>query len=723
MKLKTYLALFIASLGLTGIVLFVGTSQKVYADGGVGAGGSGSCSSSCTGGGHYTRNGWGWVIYQVSGPGPTDGFRNGTSWSSAQSTCQRAGARTMYANIVLNSSSPGTGMVYDYQSSWASFQGHFTTGTAVDNSPARATAISTATAQNAFNNLPSYGVNTSGYTFGSNVGWFCYDYTPPANPATCSLSASPNAIIEGNSTTITWSSRDASSVTVTGNGNSWSGTSGSRSDRPTTTTTYRGTASGPGGSGTCSVTVTVTPRPRCSISASPSSYVSGGSNTTTITWSSTNATGMTVKRGSTTLSTALSGSYTDNQSSSATYTGTVTGPGGTGNCSTNVTVYPPPTCNASPNYPAPNEPVTFTATGGDPSKPYTWSGGYVGNPYVTSYPTAGIYTVTVTNGNVTQSCSVTVVNKPYHRVFGGDTLSGVGFAAPDTTCPASSVVNGKRPLGFVRQIGGNYTGGGNSHANIATGAIVDFVSGMLEPGPSNPRAFAFANTGGGYGGNFSRANLATACATNYYSQMPGGTTALPPTTNVPTTDGDYSYTGNLVISGGTVPAGVQATIYVNGNVFISSNITFANSNAYSPNIRQIPSLRIVAQGSIYVGANVTELNGIFIAQPNGASGGTFYTCGFDRGGGSFTGPSSSGGSPLTSSEFVNQCATQQLTVYGAVVARDIKLYRSRGTLPTATEGFPSNAAERFIYTPDTWFNGDPSTSKPFQSYTALPPLL
>ena len=58
-------------------------------------------------------------------------------------------------------------------------------------------------------------------------------------------------------------------------------------------------------------------------------------------------------------------------------------------------------------------------------------------------------------------------------------------------------------------------------------------------------------------------------------------------TNVPTTDGNYSYTGNLIISGGTVPAGVHATIYVNGNVFISSNISFANSNAYSPNTRQI----------------------------------------------------------------------------------------------------------------------------------------
>ena len=84
MKLRTYLALFVATLGLAGVILAVGLPQKAYADGGVGAGGSGSCSSSCSGGGHYTRNGWGWVIYQVSGPGPTDGFRNGTSWASAK---------------------------------------------------------------------------------------------------------------------------------------------------------------------------------------------------------------------------------------------------------------------------------------------------------------------------------------------------------------------------------------------------------------------------------------------------------------------------------------------------------------------------------------------------------------------------------------------------------------------------------------------------------------
>ena len=723
MKLRTYLALFVATLGLAGVILAVGLPQKAYADGGVGAGGSGSCSSSCSGGGHYTRNGWGWVIYQVSGPGPTDGFRNGTSWASAKATCERAGATTMYANIVLNSSSPGTGMVYDYQSSWASFQGHFATGTRVDNNPARATAISTATAQNAFNNLPSYGVNTSGYTFGSNVGWFCYDYTPPPSPPTCTLSASPNAIIEGNSTTISWTSQNASSMTVTGNGNTWTGTSGSKSDRPTSTVTYRGSVSGSGGSATCSVTVTVTPKPRCTISASPSSYVAGGSNTTRITWSSTNATGMTVKRGSTTISTALNGSYTDSQSSSSTYTGTVTGPGGSGSCSTNVVVYAAPSCTGSPAIAAVDAQVTFTASQGDPNKPYTWSSGYVGNPYVTSYGTPGQYTVSVTNGGVTTSCSVTVVNEPYHRVFGGDTLAGVGFAATDTTCPASSVSNGKRQLGFVRQVGGNYTGGGNSHANIATGAIVEFVSGMLEPGPSNPRTFAFSNTSGAFGGNLNVSNLATACAANYYNQLPGGATTLSSPANVPATDGDYTYNGNFNLTGGTVPAGKRVTLYVNGDVFISGNITYANSNAYSPNPTQIPSFKLVVQGNIYVSATVTELNGIYIAQPNGASGGTFYTCGFDRGGNNFTGPSSSGGNPATSSEFVNQCAAQPLSVYGAVVAKTVQLHRSRGTLPNATEGFPSNAAEKFIYTPDVWFNGDPSTSKPFQSYTALPPLL
>lgn len=859
----SYFKLFGLVFGFTGIVLMF-LPNTVSAGGGVGGGGSGGGG----GGGHQTSYGWGWSIYQTSGAGPTDGFRNGATWANAKSTCQGANASQVYAFIVYNSTKDG--MVYDYQSSWDNFQGHFANGTSLDHG--KATAISTSQAKSAYDSLGSYGVSTSGFTWGSNVGWFCYNFAPPppqtsnvqihvfksrtdnsgsytnisgattagncgnsasamttngsgigardmnvgdglclritspkpavaqyqtingpyirpwgegygsgcgnyqsssnytahcasgsyecqrvgtkdpntcggvdrasdrgfdfvyvitpAPTPSCSISANPNPMNEGENTTISWSSSYGSSMTVTGNGKSWSGTSGSRSDNPTRTVTYTGSVSNADGSASCSTVVTVIPLPRCTISVSPSSYVGGGSNYTTVTWSSTNASNVTVNRGSTFFASGTSGSKTDNQQAPNTYNynGTATIVGARSitlstTCSANLVVYPEPSCSSSPTYPAPNDTVTYFASGGDPSKPYNWSNGYTGNPMSTSYGSAGIYTESVTNGGVTRSCTATVVNKPYHRAFGGDTLAGVGFAATDSTCPASSITSGKRPLGFTRNIGGNYTGGGNSHANISTGAIVEFVSGMLEPGPSNPRVFAFANTGGGYGGNFSTANLSSACATNYYSKM-GATSPISSTVSPASlANQDYRSTSNLIIGGGQVSAGVRTTIYVDGNVFISGPITYAGSGGYGTNPGNIPSLRIVAKGNIYVGASVSEINGVFIAQPDDSNArGGFYTCGFDRGSNIFTGPSASGGSPYSSSEFVNQCASTPLTVYGAVVARDIFLHRSQGTLPTVTEGFPSTSAERFIYTPDTWFNGDPSISKPFQAYTALPSI-
>lgn len=597
--------------------------------------------------------------------------------------------------------------------------------------------------------IPSYECQVAGTSAGSTCGGAVRDRASdtgfdlvyeidPAPAPSCSISASPNPMNEGENTTIRWSSSYGASMTIKKNGVAWdSGTSGSRSDNPTSTVTYSAHVTNADGAADCSTVVTVIPLPDCTISASPSSYVGGGSNSTTIRWDSTNATAVNITRGGTNFASGVRGSQSDNQQDANTYTytctATIAGAHGvtlSRSRSVNLTVYPPPGCSASPASPpyyyAPNDTVTYVASGGDPANTYTWSSGTTGPTYSTVYGSAAIYTVSVTNGGVTKSCQAYVVNKPFHRVFGGDTLAGVGFAAPDTSCPAASIVGNKRQLGFTRNIGGNYTGGGNSHANVATGSIFEFVSGMLEPGPSNPRVFAFANNGGGYGGNFNTANLASACATNYYSKMVPGL-PTPPANVSGLADGSYSYNGNLSLGGGTVPSGVHAIIYVNGNVFISSNIAFAGSGAYGTDPTNIPSLRIVAQGNIYVGSGVSELNGVYIAQPNGASGGSFYTCGFDRGGGTFNGPSvssgdGSSGNPYISSEYISQCASQPLSVYGAVIARDIKLFRSQGTLPGGTEGYPSSAAERFIYTPDTWFNGDPSTSKPFQSYTALPSI-
>jgi peptidoglycan-associated lipoprotein len=83
---------------------------------------------------------------------------------------------------------------------------------------------------------------------------------PPAAPApTATLSASPDVIAAGRSTTLTWHTQDANDITITGLGTV--SASGSRTVIPSASTTYDLNAKGPGGSTDASARVTVGPAP------------------------------------------------------------------------------------------------------------------------------------------------------------------------------------------------------------------------------------------------------------------------------------------------------------------------------------------------------------------------------------------------------------------------------------------------------------------------------
>ncbi len=83
---------------------------------------------------------------------------------------------------------------------------------------------------------------------------------PPAAP-TASLTANPATIQQGQSTTLSWRTENATDVTVEGIGKV--DPNGSQTVKPTDSTTYRLTAKGPGGTqdATARVTVTVPPPP------------------------------------------------------------------------------------------------------------------------------------------------------------------------------------------------------------------------------------------------------------------------------------------------------------------------------------------------------------------------------------------------------------------------------------------------------------------------------
>ena len=98
------------------------------------------------------------------------------------------------------------------------------------------------------------------------------------DPPSASISANPSTIIEGQSTTLSWStSGDVDSVSITNIGGV--GTGGSISVSPNSTTTYTVTASNVAYNRSDSITVTVFQRPTVNLSLDNNSIVYGESTT------------------------------------------------------------------------------------------------------------------------------------------------------------------------------------------------------------------------------------------------------------------------------------------------------------------------------------------------------------------------------------------------------------------------------------------------------------
>lgn len=160
--------------------------------------------------------------------------------------------------------------------------------------------------------------------------------TVKASPPTAKLTAAPTTIKLGNSATLTWSTTNATSVSID-NGIGTVAASGSTTVSPNTTTTYTLTATGSSGTATATATVTVqSSMPSATLSASPSTLTAGQSST--LTWTTTNATTVSIDQGIGTVSS--SGTTVVSPTNTTQYTLTATGPAGTTAVSTTVTVSP-----------------------------------------------------------------------------------------------------------------------------------------------------------------------------------------------------------------------------------------------------------------------------------------------------------------------------------------------------------------------------------------------
>jgi YVTN family beta-propeller protein len=149
---------------------------------------------------------------------------------------------------------------------------------------------------------------------------------------TVTIAAMPATIQAGGSSTLTWTSTNATTASLD-NGIGTVPVNGSQVVTPAATTTYKITVTGTGGSVNASVTVSISePPPTVTITASPDTIPPGGSST--LTWTAANATSVSIDQGIGNVQ--LNGSLAVTPAVETIYIITAVGPGGTATASVTV---------------------------------------------------------------------------------------------------------------------------------------------------------------------------------------------------------------------------------------------------------------------------------------------------------------------------------------------------------------------------------------------------
>jgi len=395
------------------------------------------------------------------------------------------------------------------------------------------------------------------------------------------------------------------------------------------------------------------------------------------------------------------------------------------------------------------------------------------------------------SGSKTYACSSSVPCRPYFKAMGADVFVGGWFNNGNNPCSLATGSGttyqdsfaASPPSPFVGAImtyanedaSHNSAGGASSeYGAFALGGIASaytqqgFYSGaaLAAAGPTIKYYSSFGNSapirsfgtsyfsgsaswGGLYQDYTAAAHRYGHCIPDYYGTPSGG--PLPSgqlDNNTPA--GTYLQTPargtiySLNSAPVTISNNAHVTVFVNGSVYIGSNITYDRSNE---TIDRVPQFKLVVRGSIYVGGAVTQLDGVYVAQPdpnldngtqvNDNTTGVFWTChDFNR--------------PDPSGTWVYANCGNRLVVNGAVVAKEFILLRRPGDLATAATGPTSedrkcrddlgnqnfvaantdcaNIAEIFNYSPEVIlgsdFNSTPGGGGSYQvdSLLNLPPI-
>jgi YVTN family beta-propeller protein len=236
---------------------------------------------------------------------------------------------------------------------------------------------------------------------------------------TVKISASPTTIAIGGSSTLTWTSTGATSISIN-QGIGAVPVNGSRVVLPTVTTTYTITAKNSSGTATTTAKVTVTAAlPTVSFSAAPVSISPGQSST--LSWTTTGATSVSINQGIGIV--ALNGSKVVTPAATKIYTITVKGSGGTVTAKATVTVVvAPPTVSLSAEpmtiQPGESSTLTWTTTNATSAIVDNDIGSVELSSSITVYPAISTtYTIIVSGAGGTISASTTItVNQPQPQV-------------------------------------------------------------------------------------------------------------------------------------------------------------------------------------------------------------------------------------------------------------------------------------------------------------------
>jgi hypothetical protein len=366
--------------------------------------------------------------------------------------------------------------------------------------------------------------------------------------------------------------------------------------------------------------------------------------------------------------------------------------------------------------------------------------------------------------DITCGNTYNVAAKPYVKFYGADVNAGGSFntttAGSTNPCAILGGYNGTSIKTFAvnDRVIGSYHGSSVEFAAFSMAAIEGdaspaqndsergFFSASMRNGGWEGLYLTFANTPGAYaaptsrwsattwGGDFS---TAPRCIEDYYE-----TTRLTTVSNrnAQVINLDSNAPGNGILDTGqyqTTHPGRQVvlragagflmnnrvTLYVDGDLFIRTNITYNTDFTTG-----IPYLAIVAKGNIYIGAGVTNVDALLIAQPTDSggaiSGGRVYTCAKE------SGPNFE---PYTSAELAAGACDQQLTIHGSITAQQIRFMRTRGSLNGAAAGeraSASSAAEIIDMTPEFYAgvplfaprNGSNAGAQTYHAIQSLPPV-